>query len=65
MNWDVTIPDTLRQTKAPSYNSYRDAASSQKGWVAALVEERKVAKVLQLSLHFMPVAIETLGVISN
>ena len=56
--WDATCPDTL----APSYSSRATLAA---GEVAALAEERKVAKYngLPVTHSFTPVAIETLGAI--
>ena len=56
--WDATCPDTL----APSYSSHATLAA---GEVAALAEERKVAKYngLPVTHSFTPVAIETLGAI--
>ena len=56
--WDATCPDTF----APSYNGL---ASSEAGLVAAQAEERKRSKYLHLSpVHlFLPVAIETSGVV--
>ena len=55
--WDATCPDTF----APSYSMH---ATKEAGAVAALAEERKVAKYMCLSaMHTMtPVAIETSGV---
>ena len=56
--WDATCPDAL----APSYSSHATLAA---GEVAALAEERKVAKYngLPVTHSFIPVAIETLGAI--
>ena len=56
--WDATCPDTL----APSY---RDIATANAGAVAAKAEDGKVAKYLSLDPNhsFVPVAVETLGVI--
>ena len=56
--WDATCPDTF----APSY---RALATSSNGAVAAAAEERKLAKYANLdhAYSFVPVAIETLGVI--
>ena len=60
MVWDVTCPDTFA-------SSYAAAASREPGKVAALAEERKVAKYAHLGpLHlFTPVAVETTGVIGQ
>ena len=56
--WDVTCPDTL----APSHITL---AASKGGVVAANAEQRKHSKYSHLdrSLLFVPVAIETLGVL--
>ena len=55
--WDFTCPDTLA-------NSYRAAAVSSPGSVAAQAESKKIAKYSSLdsSLYkFVPIAIETMG----
>ena len=55
--WDFTCPDTL----APSY---RSAAASDPGAVAALAESRKMSKYSALDstlYRFFPIAIETMG----
>ena len=56
MIWDVTVPDTM----APSY---RSAAVSHSGSVAAQAEAKKSSKYNRLSssYSFFPIAIETLG----
>jgi len=58
--WDATCPDTLAL-------SYRGAACSGAGAVAAMAEERKVSKYANLdtSHTFTPVAVETMGVIGT
>ena len=55
--WDATCPDTL----APSYSAL---ATREAGAVAAEMERRKKAKYSHLdsSHFFVPVAVETLGV---
>ncbi len=56
--WDATCPDTF----APSYDSQANTAA---GEVAAHAEERKILKYrgLPVTHSFVPVAIETTGVI--
>ena len=56
--WDATCPDTF----APSYQA---DATREAGAVAAAAEERKKTKYANLSPShlFMPVAIETTGVL--
>ena len=58
--WDVTCADTL----APSH---RQLASMEAGAVAASAEQRKRNKLkyahLEATHHFVPIAIETLGVV--
>ncbi len=56
--WDATCPDTF----APSYDSQATTAA---GEVAAHTEERKILKYrgLPVTHSFVPVAIETTGVI--
>ncbi len=56
--WDATCPDTF----APSYDSQATTAA---GEVAAHAEERKILKYrgLPVTHSFVPVAIETTGVI--
>lgn len=56
--WDATCPDTL----APSYRTF---ACSRAGSVATMAEERKETKYVGLgsSHSFVPVAVETFGVI--
>ena len=58
--WDVTCADTL----APSH---RQLASREAGAVAASAEQRKRNKYahLEATQHFVPIAIETLGVVSE
>ena len=58
MVWDATCPDTF----APSYSGQATIAA---GEVAAHAEERKCTKYagLQVTHLFVPVAIETSGVI--
>ena len=55
--WDATCPDTL----APSHTNL---AASEPGAVAEEAELRKKAKYshLEASHHFVPVAVETMGV---
>ena len=54
--WDATVPDSLA-------HSYRSAALSGSGAVAALAESKKVSKYARLSplYTFTPVAIESFG----
>ena len=55
MIWDVTVPDTM----APSY---RSAAVSHSGSVAAQADAKKSSKYNHLSSSYsFPIAIETLG----
>ena len=56
--WDATCPDTLAHT-------YEQISSREAGAVAAEAEGRKKLKYSSLnsSYFFMPVAVETLGVI--
>ena len=58
--WDVTCADTL----APSH---RQLASREAGAVAASAEQRKKNKYahLEATHHFVPIAIETLGVVGE
>ena len=58
--WDATCPDTFAA-------SYLAAAASEAGRVAAQAEEKKRSKYLQLpsDLIFVPIAIETSGVIGK
>jgi len=55
--WDATCPDTL----APSYDTL---ATREAGLVAEEAEKKKCAKYAHLeeSHHFVPVAVETMGV---
>ena len=55
--WDVTCVDTL----APSH---RQLASREAGAVAASAEQRKNAH-LEATHHFVPIAVETLGVVGE
>ena len=61
MVWDATCPDTL----APSHNITLTA--SEGGAVASDTERKKHLKYAHLdhSLLFIPVAIETLGVLGS
>ena len=58
--WDVTCADTL----APSH---RQLASREARAVAASAEQRKKNKYahLEATHHFVPIAIETLGVVGE
>ena len=58
--WDVTCADTL----APSH---RQLASREAGAVAASAEQRKKSKYahLEATQHFVPIAVETLGVVGE
>ena len=58
--WDATCPDTL----APSY---ANLAAREAGAVADEAERKKKAKYahLESSHHFVPVAVETLGVLGS
>ena len=58
--WDATCPDTL----APSY---ANLAAREVGAVADEAERKKKAKYahLESSHHFVPVAVETLGVLGS
>ena len=58
--WDITCADTL----APSH---RQLASRQAGAVVANAEQRKKNKYahLEATHHFVPIAIETLGVVGE
>ena len=60
MVWDGTCSDTFA-------SSYAELLQREPGEVAALAEERKVAKYAHLSsLHlFTPVAVETTGIIGQ
>ena len=60
MVWDATCSDTL----APSH---RDIALREPGAVAAAVENRKRAKYSHLDAthHFVPFAVESLGVLGR
>ena len=55
--WDATCPDTL----APSHSTL---ATREAGAVAADAEHKKTQKYMHLlpTCHFIPVAVETLGV---
>ena len=58
--WDATCSDTL----APSH---RDIAVQEPGTVAAAAENRKRAKYsrLEATHHFVPLAVESLGVLAH
>ena len=58
--WDLTCADTL----APSH---RQLASREAGAVAASAEQRKKSKYahLEATHHFVPIAVETLGVVGE
>ena len=56
--WDATCPDTL----APSYSTL---AVREAGAVADEVERKKKYAHLENSHHFVPVAVETLGVFGS
>ena len=60
MVWDATCSDTL----APSH---RDIAVREQGAVAAAAENRKRAKYSHVDAthHFIPFAVETLGVLGR
>ena len=56
--WDATCPDTF----APSH---LQLAAKEAGAVADQAERRKMAKYIELAVthHFVPVAIESMGVV--